>query len=314
MTLRSVGITAVLCLALAAIAPAQTNMLTNPGFETGDFTGWTPFGNAYVEAANGTTFFPNSGNHLVSCFGNWTGGFNVTGFFQQFPANPGDAFEIDCFSRHNSGDNLVGGGAPNSNWVVMKMAFFDVGGVEIGAAEGTVLDGNSPTDVWIDNDAVTGIAPAGTVTVQCLILYLQPLFDGGACHIDDVSFRHFPITLGYSQDAITNDVTVSVTNGVPTAIFGCIYSLDPQNGTAPGQGNFGGLWIASPDLAVQTAQALTLTSPFGGWLDGAGNGTFTIAGGLVGSLSGTTVHGVAATYNISTSTVEYSNLASITLN
>ena len=65
---------------------------------------------------------------------------------------------------------------------------------------------------------------------------------------------------------------------------------------------------------MQTAQAVVLTPNFGGWLDGAGAGGWTISGGLLSTLSGSTLYGVAATYNISTSTVEYSNIASITLN
>jgi hypothetical protein len=175
-------------LLVAGSALALTNELANPGFESG-LTGWTAFGNAYAESSNPPQFVPYEGNGLVSMFGNFSGGFNVSGIFQEFPCSPGDRFQLKCQSRHWSGDAMTGQqGVGNSNWVVQKIAFFDAGSVEIGGAESTILDGTFATDVWHDNAAVTGLAPANSVKVQALILYLQPAFDGGAAHIDAVEF------------------------------------------------------------------------------------------------------------------------------
>ncbi|MBK7405141.1 MAG: hypothetical protein IPJ41_11035 [Phycisphaerales bacterium] len=177
-------------LALGALGAASTalagNLLTNPGFEDG-LNGWIAFGNAYPESSNPPQFEPFEGDGVVSMFGNFSGGFNVTGIFQEFAASEGQAWTMDAYSRHWSGDAMVGNGAPDSNWVVMKLAFKDAGDNEIGSAERTILDGTFAPDVWYDNDPVTGIAPAGTVQVETFILYLQPLFDGGAAHIDNVS-------------------------------------------------------------------------------------------------------------------------------
>lgn len=178
-------------LACGASAALGQNLLTNPGFEDG-LNGWSVFGNAYAETNNPPQFEAYEGQGLVSMFGNFTGGFNVTGIFQEFAAAEGEAWTMDAYSRHWSGDAMIGQGAPDSNWVVMKLAFFDAGSNEIGAAERTILDGTFETDVWHDNDPVTGIAPAGTVKVQSFILYLQPLFDGGAAHIDNVSVTMVP--------------------------------------------------------------------------------------------------------------------------
>jgi hypothetical protein len=128
-------------------------------------------------------------------FGTFTGGFNVSGVFQEFVSVPGDIWQMSSSARHWSGDPMIGIGAgsctPNctDNWVVQKIAFFDAGNTEIGAAESVILDGTFATDTWHDAAPIVGIAPAGTVKVQALILYLQPLFDGGAAHIDDVDFR-----------------------------------------------------------------------------------------------------------------------------
>ena len=177
-------------LTAAVLAPDSSaqNLLTNADFEAGGLAGWTAFGNAFPSTANPPAIVPLSGTEVATLFGNFSGGFDVSGIFQEFPANPGDSFTIDAWSRHSTGDNLIGAGVPNDNWVVMKMAFFDAGNVEIGAAEGIILDGTSPLDTWIDNAAVNGTAPAGTVKVQALILFLQPNNDGGSCQVDDIEF------------------------------------------------------------------------------------------------------------------------------
>ena len=97
--------------ALAALlvpAASAQNMLANPDFENG-LTGWNVFGNAFPQTDNGGQFVARSGTGLVSMFGNFSGGFDVSGIFQEFPANPGDTFTIDAWSRHFSGDALTGG-------------------------------------------------------------------------------------------------------------------------------------------------------------------------------------------------------------
>jgi hypothetical protein len=177
-----------LLLVTVAGAAAQANVLTNPGFESG-LTGWIAFGNVYAQTDLPPQFVAHSGTGLVSMFGTFSGGFGVSGMFQEFPTVAGATWEMWSCARHFSGDAMFGGGAPNSNWVVQKMAFFDAANVEIGAAESTILDGTYATDTWHAAAPIYGVAPAGTVKVQAFILYLQPAFDGGAAHIDDVMFR-----------------------------------------------------------------------------------------------------------------------------
>jgi hypothetical protein len=188
-TRLSAALTAAVLLASTAVGQ---NLLTNGNFDAGGLTGWNAFGNSSAQTATPPQFVPRSDPYLVSMFGNFSGSFNVSGIFQAFPATPGDTFTIDCWSRHFSGDAMVGNGVPNDNWMVMKIAFFDGGNNEIAGVDGVILDGTSPTDTWIDNTPVTATAPAGTTSVQALILYLQPGNDGGAGHVDDVDFRLVP--------------------------------------------------------------------------------------------------------------------------
>lgn len=180
------GMLSLTILLVSGPAHSATNLLANPGFESG-LTGWTAFGNAFAESSNPPQFVPYEGSGLVSMFGNFSGGFNVSGIFQEFAATPGSSWRLWSKSRHYSGDPMIGV-MGSGNWVVQKIAFFDAGNIEIGGVESTVLDGTFSTDAWHDNTAVVGTAPANTVKVQALILYLQPAFDGGAAHIDNVAF------------------------------------------------------------------------------------------------------------------------------
>ena len=185
LLLRAALVAMVLMVSVSFVS-AQ-NVLVNPSFESG-LTGWTPFGNAFAEAANPPIFVPLTGTGLASRFGNFwgIGAFNVTGIFQEFATTPGAEWTLSSNARHYSGDPMVGE-AGTGNWVVQKIAWFDGGGAEIGGVESTILDGTYTPDMWHASGDVVGIAPMGTVKLQALILYLQPDLDGGAAHIDDVS-------------------------------------------------------------------------------------------------------------------------------
>lgn len=189
--LRHVVLAGVFLVATASLASAQ-NVLSNPGFESG-LTGWIAFGNVYPEASNPPAIVPLSGNGVAKMFGTFSGGFGVSGMFQEFAAAPGSAWQLSSNARHFSGDAMIGQ-AGTGNWVVQKIVFKDAGDVEIGAVESTILDGTFPADTWHPAAPIAAVAPAGTVQVEAFVLYLQPAFDGGAAQIDDVSFEPIQAT------------------------------------------------------------------------------------------------------------------------
>ena len=197
------------------------NMLANPGFDVGGFDGWFTFGNAFISVPDEVSrSAPNSGK----MFGNFSGGFNVTGILQAFPASQGQNFTFSVYSHVRSLDPMVGAGPPNDNWAVMKIAFFDApaGGNEIGGAEVTIADGTTLQDQWHFN-TVTGTAPCGTQRVEALFLYLQPLFDGGACFVDDASFVMEPATtvaLDIKPGGCPNPLNPNAGGKLPVAILG----------------------------------------------------------------------------------------------
>ncbi len=182
---------------MTAVSAYAQNVLTNPGFEAppiaaevyGAGDAWTAFGNVFLEPAAPPALVPAGGNQLVKMFGTFSGGFSVSGFFQSYPASPGETWQLSCKSRHWSGDAMTGSGIPTGgtgNWVVQKLIFRANGVDDIASTESTILDGTFATDVWHNNAPVTLVAPPTTTTVWAFILYLQPAFDGGAAQLDDV--------------------------------------------------------------------------------------------------------------------------------
>ena len=76
--------------ALSFAHPAKANLITNPGFETGDFTGWTTSGSTFVTA-----------NPPWVHSGTWAGALNSTNatISQSVATTPGTTYTIDFFAR-----------------------------------------------------------------------------------------------------------------------------------------------------------------------------------------------------------------------
>ena len=85
--------------ALSFAHPASANLITNPGFETGDFTGWSKVGGLVAGPINGVS--PHSGNFQAI--------FSADGLAltQSVATTPGASYTIDFFLAQ-------AGGAPNS--------------------------------------------------------------------------------------------------------------------------------------------------------------------------------------------------------
>jgi len=154
--------------------------LTNGGFETGDFTAWTGFGNNTVGAPGVGARSGAFAAQLTT-----TGGNGVAGAFQAFPASPGDEF---YFSAWMLTEAPLGADA---DFGLAKIVFKDVNGVDLVPASASIgvlntdnpgidslpiLDAASPVNEWVLTEA-QGVAPAGTVEVQFLLLNVD--FAGG---------------------------------------------------------------------------------------------------------------------------------------
>ncbi len=85
------GIVLILTVALFALAsPAHANLITFPGFETGNFNGWIQFGNTGATFVDGV---PHSGASAA-----WLGPVGSLGFLLQIvPTTPGTLYSLSYF-------------------------------------------------------------------------------------------------------------------------------------------------------------------------------------------------------------------------
>jgi hypothetical protein len=87
--------------ALAFAYPGKANLITNGGFETGDFTGWTQSGNTGFTGVAGelSGALPHSGNFCA-----YFGPVGDHGFItQNLATTPGGSYVIDFWLANNGG-------------------------------------------------------------------------------------------------------------------------------------------------------------------------------------------------------------------
>jgi hypothetical protein len=172
----------------------------NPGFESPDASGgdlpniqnWTSFGAPNTRFVT-QTVPPNSGLQTLKMFGPFDVIGGGTGVQQAVPAQPGDVYEAEVYSRRDSSDPIGAG-----NFAVMRVEFLDagmgpVGGIfvdGVNSFEVVVANEFSPANIWVLNTLTTAAAPAGTAFASMLLIHVQgpPSITGGAVFLDDASF------------------------------------------------------------------------------------------------------------------------------
>ena len=95
------SVTALLSLVLSGPVLAAGNLVANPGFETGDFTGWTTGGNFEATGVSGNFdgFLPNSGNFFA-----FLGPVGSDGTLSQnLATTPGQSYTFSWFLGSDGG-------------------------------------------------------------------------------------------------------------------------------------------------------------------------------------------------------------------
>ena len=109
--------------ALSCATPAFANLVSNPGFETGDFTGWTQFGNLQatgVGTSSPSGVGPHSGEFLAFFGAVGSDG----GIFQNLTTVAGQTYNLTFWLAVDSG-------TPNDFSVLWNGAFV-TGGTDVG--------------------------------------------------------------------------------------------------------------------------------------------------------------------------------------
>jgi beta-glucanase (GH16 family) len=169
--------------------------LQNGGFEKngGSLAEWTSFGNRVntnnVQVHNEAVA---DGGASAKLFGRFTGN-NTSGISQGISVAAGDQVDVSLESFIRSQDTIAG----TSNSVRMKIEFYSSFGASstssalLNRTETpiTIANSTSPNDVWRQHQ-LTRTAPAGAVEARLVLSFVQPNNQGGAIHLDNVSFRN----------------------------------------------------------------------------------------------------------------------------
>jgi len=200
-------------LAAPAGLQAASNVLTNPGFETGNASGWTGYGNRAVESTNtlyynggnpgGSNVLTHSGAYTGKSYGGFTGTYNENGMYQETVAGPGSVWSAGGFALSHEQDLMQPG-----NLFCLQMTFRDSAENILGLYRSAVLDPaegltsnvwynlpvtnaydlSDPTLSTITNSAASFTAPAGTAKVRFEALYRQLSgYPGGSVYFDDLN-------------------------------------------------------------------------------------------------------------------------------
>jgi hypothetical protein len=147
-----------------------------------------------------------TGTGVLKMFGNFNGGFNVSGAFQDFPISVGQVASSSVYGFSWSADPMSGG-----NWALLKLIYRDAANNDLVASESIFLNASSTVNDWQLLSASLGPAPLGTDHGSIFLLFLQPEFAGGAAFFDDVA-----VTVG-SGRKVSGTVDFQDTMKAPTS-------------------------------------------------------------------------------------------------
>ncbi len=191
------------------VTRAATNVLANPGFETGSVSGWNPYGSAFVESTNNTYFnggnpvgasnvLTHSGTFAFKTFGSFNGVPNNTnGVYQDALTGPGSVWSATGFALSHVQDFI---GGENLAW--LQVAFVDSSNNVLTMYRSIFIDPTVTPSIWnqldvtnqvdptsigtVLNTVTTFSAPPGTARVRYAVVFVQPASDGGSVYFDDL--------------------------------------------------------------------------------------------------------------------------------
>ena len=145
-----------LCIGLAGNAGAT--MLSNGGFETGDFSGWTEFGTV-AQAVEGSPFAV-----YEDTYGVWMKAWNINydgGYYQDVSASEGNVYTLDAAIKVPT--NFIN----NGSVLEVSLIFLNSSGTELSRVSNVWDSANgSTTNVYLPMTTVQACAPLKTATAR----------------------------------------------------------------------------------------------------------------------------------------------------
>src|SRR6516225_5578162 len=169
--------------ALSLNTAAQTNILVNPGFESGNLSGWNTFG--ANNSVLSTIGYAHGGSFFYKVYGQFNASYNYTGVYQDNPAAPGSTYNADGWTFSLGSD---GGGIHGQTLIWIEVSFRDSSYNTLALYRSTVVDSNTLYSLggvnhWIDlpvtnqcsyTNASAVILLPGTVTNTVSALVAPP--------------------------------------------------------------------------------------------------------------------------------------------
>jgi hypothetical protein len=173
-----------------AAADIVSNVLSNPGFESGNGTtnaDWVSSGNVYRMSSHA-----RSGSWSTKMYGNWgiPGQANGSSVSRVFSAQPGQTWEGRGWVSTWSEDPIAG-----SNRAQLAIVFLDEASNALWSVYSPRwLDTNTPWNTWQQLD-IRSSAPVDTEYVRFSAYFLQPWpFTNGSAWFDDCAFGLSTVT------------------------------------------------------------------------------------------------------------------------
>ena len=201
---------------LLAIEARAANVLANPGFETGDLTGWTTFGNSIgnVSVQSGASV-AHSGACYLKTYGQFIATNNYSGIYQDNPSSPGAVYSADGWTYTASSD---GNGIHGQDAIWLEVSFRDVSDNALALYRSVVVTSNNlasfgGVNTWFDlpitnqcsftnasaqilfpgtvtNMVASLVAPAGTAYVRYQVVFAQgPDNANASMYFDDLTLN-----------------------------------------------------------------------------------------------------------------------------
>ena len=250
---------------LFAMQVGAANVLTNPGFETTDLTGWTTFGNSIGNVSAQSAANAHSGASYLKTYGQFPnpGTQNYSGIYQDNPSAPGAIYSADGWTYTDFSD---GNGIHGQDAIWLEVSFRDASFNALALYRSVVVTSNNlasfgGVNTWFDlpitnqcsftnasaqiqfpgtvtNTVASLVAPAGTVYVRYQVVFAQGSDNANASmYFDDLTLNQIGGTVVVPPPATQwNIVWSDEFNG--TSIDRSKWAFETGNGGSnPGWGN-----------------------------------------------------------------------------
>ncbi len=166
-----------------SISVSQTGALVNAGYETGSFSPWSRYGNAFLNSQQ-----PRSGSYCARVAGQNTGSINYNGFYQDVAARSGQHWRAAAWLISIASEAMAG-----ANSAVVKLEYLDAASQIVGTYESSYFTSNNVVEAHYLLSA-QGVAPSNTAWARFSLVFTQPAMAAGSVRVDDMVLTQTHLT------------------------------------------------------------------------------------------------------------------------